>query len=98
RGDISIKLDSFSFGVVLLELLTGLKPYDEDREAKDLVSYIEEYIEDDDSDVVNTIHDKSIGQLDERIGLQLYAISRKCIEHFKKNRPTMTEVLESLER
>jgi len=37
RGDISVKIDVFSFGVVLLELLTGLAPYDEHRTGCDLV-------------------------------------------------------------
>jgi len=37
RGDISTKIDVFSFGVVLLELLTGLAPYDECRTGCDLV-------------------------------------------------------------
>jgi len=37
RGDISMKVDVFSFGVVLLELLTGLAPYDEYRTGCDLV-------------------------------------------------------------
>lgn len=37
RGDISVKIDVFSFGVVLLELLTGLAPYDEYRTGCDLV-------------------------------------------------------------
>lgn len=37
RGDISVKLDTFSFGVVLIELLTSLPPYDEKRQGYDLV-------------------------------------------------------------
>lgn len=37
RGDISMKIDVFSFGVVLLELITGLAPYDECRTGCDLV-------------------------------------------------------------
>lgn len=37
RGDISVKVDVFSFGIVLLELLTGLAPYDESRTGCDLV-------------------------------------------------------------
>lgn len=39
RGDISVKMDVFSFGVVLLELLTSLPPLDETREGTDLVSF-----------------------------------------------------------
>lgn len=38
RGDISVKVDVFSFGIVLLELLTGLAPLDESRTGYDLVS------------------------------------------------------------
>lgn len=42
RGDVSVKMDTFSFGVVLLELLTALPALDENREGCDLVinSYI----------------------------------------------------------
>lgn len=39
-GDVSVKLDTFSFGVVLLELLTGLPPFDAKREDRDLVGCI----------------------------------------------------------
>lgn len=42
RGDISMKIDVFSFGVVLLELLTGLAPYDENRSGCDLLTHISE--------------------------------------------------------
>ncbi|CAI6366278.1 unnamed protein product [Macrosiphum euphorbiae] len=42
RGDISMKVDVFSFGVVLLELLTGLAPYDEYRTGCDLLTHISE--------------------------------------------------------
>lgn len=37
-GDVSVKLDTYSFGVVLLELITGLPPLDENREGCDIVS------------------------------------------------------------
>ena len=38
RGDIWTGLDTFSFGVVMLELLVGLPSYDETREEQDLVN------------------------------------------------------------
>lgn len=37
HGDISVKMDVFSFGIVLLELITGLPPFDSIKE-EDLVS------------------------------------------------------------
>lgn len=39
RGDISKKLDVFSYGVVLFELLTGLRPFD-DESSEDLLTFI----------------------------------------------------------
>ena len=41
-GTVSYKIDSFSFGVVLLEVLTGLPALDEGREEISLVSHIQE--------------------------------------------------------
>lgn len=50
RGDISTKLDTFSFGVVLLEIITGMKPYDEIR-GEDIFTYITEEITDMDEEI-----------------------------------------------
>jgi serine/threonine protein kinase len=38
RGDLDVKMDVYSFGAVTLEMVTGLKSFDEDREDKDIVS------------------------------------------------------------
>lgn len=46
RGDVSVKIDTFSFGVVMFELLTGLSAFDADREESDIVSYIDEELGD----------------------------------------------------
>ena len=37
RGSIETKGDVYSFGAVMLEVVTGLKPLDETRNARDIV-------------------------------------------------------------
>lgn len=46
RGDVSVKIDTFSFGVVTLEILTGKTAFDTDRDETDMVSYIDEMLGD----------------------------------------------------
>ena len=74
RGDISTKLDSFAYGIVLLELLTGLPAFDSSREEVDILSYVEDALEDWDFEseaTVQTTGQKSLEAikklLDERI-------------------------------
>lgn len=45
RGDISTKFDTFSYGIVLFELLTGMRPFSEEHE-EDLFTYITERLSD----------------------------------------------------
>uniref|UniRef100_A0A0K2SWB5 Interleukin1 receptorassociated kinase 4 [Myotis brandtii] n=1 Tax=Lepeophtheirus salmonis TaxID=72036 RepID=A0A0K2SWB5_LEPSM len=40
---VHAKLDVFSFGVILIELITGLKAFDENREDRDLATHIQEH-------------------------------------------------------
>uniref|UniRef100_A0A1B6DSQ3 non-specific serine/threonine protein kinase n=1 Tax=Clastoptera arizonana TaxID=38151 RepID=A0A1B6DSQ3_9HEMI len=90
RGDVSIKMDVFSFGVVLLELLTGLPPFDEDREGWDIVSHVLEL------DDINTIVDNKAGKWNENIVNNLYCLIKDCLHSEKKKRPNMNIVLERL--
>lgn len=96
RGDVSVKLDTYSYGVVLLELLTGLKPFDESREETDILSYVEELIEtdcDDDMLVVDQLVDKLAVTWDAKVALGLFRISRQATEQRKKVRPTMVQLM-----
>ncbi|PNF26888.1 Interleukin-1 receptor-associated kinase 4 [Cryptotermes secundus] len=105
RGDVSVKLDTFSFGVVLLELLTGLPPYDDGREGHDLVTHVEAMCEETDS--INMLLDKQAGDWGQShdtgckegpsVAVSLYTVALNCIEDNKRKRPNMTTVLQCLE-
>lgn len=106
RGDVSIKIDTFAYGVVLLELLTGLKPFDESRDEPDILSHIEEMIEFEFGDFDQFLESaKLVNILDVRIqdwpldiAKDLLVLSRAATEQRKKNRPTISEVLDTLEK
>jgi len=95
RGEVTVKLDVFSFGVVLLELLTGLPAMDEEREVRDLVGHIEEVVEDEGD--IEKFLDKKFSLMEWRqvSPKQIYEIAQKCLLK-KKDRPFMTEVNEML--
>lgn len=95
RGDVSVKLDSYSFGVVLLELITGLPPIDENREGCDLVTHVEEVCDDNITPLVDTKAGSWVAK-EINFAEELYKISIKCLEQNKKRRPTMVEVTEKL--
>ncbi|KAK6195973.1 hypothetical protein SNE40_001288 [Patella caerulea] len=91
QADVSTKLDSYSFGVVLLELLTGLPAYNDEREEKDIKSYMDENCED-----IFKMVDPRAGEWEEKAVITLYDVASRCVEHKKKKRPTVTDVLGDL--
>ncbi|KAG5898273.1 hypothetical protein JTB14_008617 [Gonioctena quinquepunctata] len=95
-GEVTVKLDTFSFGVVLLELITSLPPIDNNREGKDLITHIQEMIENDD---IGPLVDKRAGgweQDDVNYATKLFEISERCLQE-KRKRPTMVDVKIALE-
>ncbi|XP_015908130.2 interleukin-1 receptor-associated kinase 4 [Parasteatoda tepidariorum] len=91
NGDVSTKLDTFSFGVVLLELLTGLPPYDVNREDRDLTTFME------DCDDISTMLDKKVIWKIEP-AVELHRIANFCLTRAKKKRPEIAEVLSDLQK
>ncbi|XP_060527848.1 interleukin-1 receptor-associated kinase 4-like [Cylas formicarius] len=94
RGDISVKLDTFSFGVVLLELLTSLPPIDYNRQGYDIVTHVEDHCD----ESITPLLDTSVGSWQENdinYGQKLYELAQKCLEE-KKKRPSMVEVRDIL--
>ncbi|XP_050442129.1 interleukin-1 receptor-associated kinase 4-like isoform X2 [Adelges cooleyi] len=83
RGDISVKMDVFSFAVVLLELLTGLAPYDTSRTGCDLLTHIYDI-----ECPVKDLLDKRAGNWDLEIGTKVYDLAILCAAN-KTQRPFM---------
>ncbi|XP_059144012.1 interleukin-1 receptor-associated kinase 4-like [Physella acuta] len=94
-------LDCFSFGVVILEVLTGLPVCDPGRETADLKLYVQEFCCcGEDEEECGTIHDlldKRGGEWDADVVEKLYALSCRCLECNRKLRPKMSVILTELE-
>lgn len=94
---VTEKCDIYSYGVVLLELLTGRTPVQSLDQGGDLVSWVRNYIQ---------VHSLSPGMLDDRINLQdqntiphmitVMKIALVCTSMSPLDRPTMREVVSML--
>ncbi|XP_076435988.1 interleukin-1 receptor-associated kinase 4-like [Babylonia areolata] len=93
--DVSTKLDCYSFGVVLLEVITGLAAQDSQREEVTLTSHIMENVED--PAEIHDYVDQSAGTWADGIIDKLYDISMRCLTHLKKRRPNVKAIRPELE-
>ncbi|XP_054271243.1 serine/threonine-protein kinase pelle-like isoform X2 [Macrosteles quadrilineatus] len=87
--EFSVRVDTYSFGVVLFEAATGLRAYDENRKEKFLKDYIVSYPDNNLSDLADT-----------RAGPDycmstagLLRLGRCCVVTRPRDRPDMTTVL-----
>ncbi|KAK4480005.1 hypothetical protein RD792_013062 [Penstemon davidsonii] len=98
-GHLYVKSDVYGFGVVLLEMMTGLRALDTKRPSnqQNLVDWLKPLLSQ--KHKMKNIMDARIeGQYSSKAALQVAQLTLKCLEHDPKNRPSTKEVVEALEQ
>ncbi|XP_008071963.2 interleukin-1 receptor-associated kinase 4 [Carlito syrichta] len=95
RGEITSKSDIYSFGVVLLEIITGLPAVDEHREPQLLLD-IKEEIEDEEKTIEDYI-DMKMTDADSTSVEAMYSVASQCLHEKKNKRPDIKKVQQLLQ-
>ncbi|OIS98338.1 PREDICTED: probable serine/threonine-protein kinase Cx32, chloroplastic isoform X2 [Nicotiana attenuata] len=98
-GHLYVKSDVYGFGVVLLEMLTGLRALDTKRPSgqQKLVDWVKPMLSN--KRKLKSIMDARLeGQYSSKGAMLAAQITLKCLEGDPKNRPSMKEVMDVLEQ
>lgn len=87
---VSNKLDVYAYGVILLEILTALRPYDNKRDDPALFNHVPK---DFDEFKKGNFVDEKVGVWGEATVLQVFRLARRCLLRRAETRPTMTEIM-----
>ncbi|KAL0334494.1 UNVERIFIED_CONTAM: putative serine/threonine-protein kinase PIX13 [Sesamum radiatum] len=98
-GHLYVKSDVYGFGVVLVEMLTGLRALDTNRPSgqHNLVDWIKPRLSDR-RKLKNIMDLRLEGRYPSKSVLQIAQLALNCLENEPKNRPSMQEIVETLER
>ncbi|KAL6209129.1 hypothetical protein ACLB2K_020072 [Fragaria x ananassa] len=98
-GHLYVKSDVYGFGVVLVEILTGLRALDTNRPSgrHNLVEWIKPFLSD--KRKLKGIMDPRLeAKYPAKAAFRISQLALKCIESEHKNRPSMIDVVDTLVR
>ncbi|CAI9099694.1 OLC1v1036553C1 [Oldenlandia corymbosa var. corymbosa] len=98
-GHLYVKSDVYGFGVVLVEMLTGLRALDTSRPAGQhtLADWIKPHLSDR-RKLKHMMDSRLEGRYPSKASVQIAQLALTCLEPEPKNRPSMKVVVETLER
>ncbi|XP_071349989.1 interleukin-1 receptor-associated kinase 4 isoform X2 [Trachinotus anak] len=96
RGEITPKSDVFSFGVVLLEILSGLPPACENREPQFLMEFRYDIDDEDEELTLEDFLDKKMTDWELSQVETTYSLACNCLHDRKNRRPVIKQVLSEL--
>ncbi|XP_026464167.1 serine/threonine-protein kinase pelle-like [Ctenocephalides felis] len=95
---LSTKVDTYSFGVVLFEIATGLSVYDDKRKYKFLKDHVTAYCEEGQLDALQDLRSEDSSSHEAKnIFAELIKLGLICVNRIPNQRPEMVKVLELLE-
>jgi interleukin-1 receptor-associated kinase 1 len=88
---LSTKIDTYSYGIVLFELATGLSAYDKSRLTN---KRLKEYIDNFDDKDLHLLKDKQAGEKYDEAYKYLMSLGKWCSNKLAEHRPEMSVVYE----
>jgi len=98
-GHLYVKSDVYGFGVVLVEMLTGLRALDRTRPSgkQELINWVKPYLSQR-RKLTNIMDSRLEGNYPAKSAFRIAQVALKCLEPDPKARPSMKDVVQTLKR